>query len=352
MTPSRIVIAYALVAQIAIASSQLTAQDPTSPSHITRLVYELPIDSLQRTLRRDTNNTMESLLKQAIDAITKRVSTAHVTRVDAASFSVDLATESNKDISIARARIEAIGSLEMRILARHDYAGTELGLTQERKRLEAWLGTGGRAKLRANLNAISQHRVTDPSKIRWVPRKILADRGKWGYSLSHFPTTSDATVRAFTDEQWNKQRIPPAMLNDEKAFLIELIAVNMHEACFTQQDLRRDRVSLVTSQNGIPYVNYEITKPRCPDYEAWTEKHIGHATAIIVDGELLSAPTFVGKVASRGTIRSNFDQVKVENLVSVLQSGALPAKPYLVKQERLPADKSSAAKQPNATNGK
>ena len=352
MTPSRIVVTYALLAQIAIASSQLTAQDSKSPKHITRLVYELPIDSLQRTLLRDTNNTMESLLTQAIGAITKRVSTAHVTRIDAASFSVDLATENSKDISIARARIEAIGSLEMRILARHDYAEAELGLAQERRRLETWLNQGGRAKLRENLDAISQHPVTAPNKIRWVPRKILADRGKWGYSLSDFPATSDATVRAFTDEQWNKQRIPPAMLNDEKAFLIELIAVNMHEACFTQEDLRRDKVSLIKSQNGIPYVNYEIIKPRCPDYEAWTEKHIGHATAIIVDGELLSAPTFVGKITGRGTIRGNFDQVKAENLLTVLQSGALPAKPYLVKQERLPADKSSAAKQPNATNGK
>lgn len=352
MTPSNLAVTGALFAHIVSVGCHLTAQEPKSPQRITQLVYELPVDALQRTLLSDTNNTMESLLKQAIDAVAKRVSTAEVTRVGAASFSVDLATENSEDIANARALIEAIGSFEMRMLARYDYAEAELGLEQERKRLEAWLDKGGRAKLEKNLEAISQHRVAAPDKIRWVPRKVLADRGKWRHSLSQFPATRDATVRMFTDEQWNKQRVPPAMLNDKNAFLIELIAINMHESCFTQSDLRRDRISLATSQNGEPYVNYEIVKPRCLDYAAWTEKHIGHATAIIVDGELLSAPTFLGKIAGLGAIQGNFALAKAKALTSVLQSGALPAKPDLISQKLLPAAKQPAAKPRGTTGGK
>ena len=336
MKTSNLATACALLAGMSSVSDQLTAQEPKSPQRITRLVYELPVDALQRTLLRDTNNTMESLLKQAVDAITKRVSTAEVTRVGAASFSVDLPTENVDDIAKARDRIEAIGSLEMRMLARDDYAEADLGLEQERERLEAWLDQGGRATLQKDLGAISQYRAAAPDKIRWVPRKVPADQGRWRHSLSQLPGTRNATVRVYTDEQWNNQRVPAAMLNDENAFLVELVAVNMHETSFSHRDLKRDKVGLAVSQNGEPCVSYEFVQPRRKDYAAWTEKHIRHATAIIVNGELISAPVFVGKIVGRGVIQGKFDMAEAEALISALRSGALPAKPVLLSQELLP----------------
>ena len=351
MTPSNLAVAGALFAHIVSVGGHLTAQEPKSPQRITRLVYELPVDALQRTLLRDTNNTMESLLKQTISAVAQRLSTAGVTRVGAASFSVDLATENSEDIAKARGRIEAIGSLEMRMLARYDYAEAELSLGQERKRLEAWLDKGGRAKLNKDLRAISQYRAAAPDKIRWVPRKVAADKGRWGYSLSHFPGTRDATVRTFTDEQWNKQRVPAAMLNDEHAFLIELVAINMHETSFSHRDLNRDKVQLSVGLNGEAGVTYEFVEPRQKDYTAWTQKHIRHACGIIVNGELVSAPTFVAKIVSAGIIAGNFDLASAEALISALQSGALPAKPVLVSQNLLPAEQLTG-KRPSATGGK
>lgn len=350
MTRSKLV-AYALFAYVVSVDGHLTAQVPKSPRRITRLVYELPVDALQRTLLRDINNTMESLLKQTIDAIAQRLSTAEVTRVGAASFSVDLATENSEDIANARGRIEAIGSLEMCMLARYDYAEAELGLGQERKRLEAWLDKGGRAVLKKDLRAISQYRAAAPDKIRWVPRKISADKGRWGYSLSHLPGTRDATVRTFTDEQWNKQRVPAAMLNAENAFLIELVAINVHEASFSHRDLNRDKVHLSVGFNGEAGVAYEIVELRQKDYTAWTQKHIRHACGIIVNGELVSAPTFVAKITRAGIIVGNFDLASAETLISALQSGALPAKPVLVSQKLLPAEP-PIGKRPSATGGK
>lgn len=342
---------WAALACIVSLDGQLTAQQPTSPQRITRLVYELPVDALQRTLLRDTNNTMESLLKQAIDAVAKRLNTAEVTRVGAASFSVDLATEKIEDIANARDRIESIGSLEMRMLARDDYAEAELGLKQERKRLEAWLDKGGRAKLQQDLGAISQYRTAAPDKIRWVPRKVSANKGRWGYSLSQLPGTRDATVRAFTDEQWNNQRVPAAMLNDEHAFLIELIAINMHETSFSHRDLKRDKVQLSVGLNGEAGVTYEFVEPRKKDYTAWTQKHIRHACGIIVNGELISAPTFVAKIVRAGVIVGNFNLATAEALISALQSGALPAKPVLTSQILLPTEQPTG-KRPSATGGK
>lgn len=349
MKPALPFVTGALLASII---GQLAAQEPESPQRTTRLVYELPVDALQRTLLRDTNNTMESLLKQAVEAIAARVSNAEVTRVGAASFSVDLPTENVADIADARARIEAIGSLEMRMLARDDYPDAELGLAAERKRLEAWLDQGGRAKLQKDLGAISQYRATAPDKIRWVPRKVPADEGRWRHSLSLLPATRDATVRTFTDEQWNQQRVPAAMLNDANAFLVELVAINMHEAGFSHRDLRRDKVGLAAGLNGEPCVSYEFVQPRRKDYAAWTQKHIRHATAVIVDGELISAPVFVGKIIGRGVIQGNFDLSRAEALISALRSGALPAKPELLSQEVLPAATQSAATQPKTTGGK
>lgn len=312
-------------------------------SRITRLVYELPVDALQRTLQRDARNTMESLLKQAVDAVAIRLSTAVVTRLGAASFSVDLATVRDEDIAMARQRIESIGTLEMRMLARGDYAEADLGLELERKRLEAWLDKGGRAKLQENLGAMDKYRPAAPSKIRWVPRKVRANQGQWSYSLSQLPATREATVRAFTDEQWNNQRVPAAMLNDEDAFLVELIAINLHETSFSHRDLQRDKIRLTVGQNGDPGVCYEFVEERRKAYAAWSHKHIRHSSAIIVNGELLSAPIFVAKITGPGMISGNFDLPQAEALVAALQSGALPAKPQLISQEVLPADQPTRA---------
>ncbi|MGK0202523.1 MAG: preprotein translocase subunit SecD [Planctomycetota bacterium] len=342
---------WAVLACIASANSQAPAQQPNSPQRITRLIYELPIDAMQRTLLRGTNNTMESLLKQAVGAVAQRLSTAEVTRVSAVSFSVDLATQNTKDIASARDRIESIGSLEMRMLAREDYAEADLGLKQERKRLEAWLDKGGRTKLQADLAAISQFRAAAPDKIRWVPRRVPSDNGRWRHSLSQLPATRDATVRTYTDEQWNNQRVPAALLNNENAFLVELVAINMHEKGFSHRDLKRDAVGLAIGQNGEPCVSYEFVKPRRKDYAAWTEKHIRHATAIIVNGELISAPVFVGRIVGRGVIQGNFSPAEAEALISALQSGALPAKPVLISQNLLPAEEPTG-KRSSATGGK
>ena len=337
-----------LAFSLASAGGQVAGQEPIATkvpqaAQITRLVYELPVDALQRTLQRDDRNTMESLLKQAVDAVANRLSTAKVARLGAASFSVELATVRAEDIASARQRIESIGSLEMRILARNDYAEADLGLEQERKRLEAWLGKGGRAKLQEDLGAIDNYRAAAPDKIRWVPRKVRANQGQWSYSLSQLPATGEATVRAFTDEQWNNRRVPAAMLNDEDAFLIELVAVNLHETSFSHRDLQRDKVRLTVDQNGDPGVRYEFVKERRKAYAAWSHKHIRHSSAIIVNGELLAAPIFVGKITGPGIITGNFDLPQAEALVAALQSGALPAKPQLISQEVLPADQPTRA---------
>lgn len=310
-----------------------TAQQPAPARRITRLHYELPVDALQRTLLRDTTNTMESLLQKAVDAVKVRVATATVERRGAAAFTVDLPTVAPSEVTAARQRIESIGTLELRIIAREDYKDAFLDLAAERIRLQKWLQDGGLAKVQKDPWAIRRYRPKDPTRIRWVPRTIRADNGRWAFTLSQLPATREATVRAFSDEQWNNQRVPAARLGEEDARLVELVAINMHETSFSHEDVARDSAKLTVGQNGEPGVQFDLKEARRKDYTAWTRKHIRHASAVIVNDELISSPVFVAQIVGAQVIRGQLQLPQAQSIISALQSGALPARPTLLRQE-------------------
>lgn len=67
----------------------------------------------------------------------------------------------------------------------------------------------------------------------------------------------------------------------------------------------------------------EIEGEQSP-FGAFTASHIGQPMAIVLDGEVMSAPTIQAQLTDGGVITGNFTQQEAETLATVLRYGALP----------------------------
>src|SRR5262249_22693177 len=82
---------------------------------------------------------------------------------------------------------------------------------------------------------------------------------------------------------------------------------------------------------------YEVTRNNLPKEPGGSEfpRHL----AIILDGKIVSAPSIRSAIHYDGQITGGFTKEKVDNLVSILKSGALPAtlKPQPVSENSMGA---------------
>jgi protein-export membrane protein SecD len=68
-------------------------------------------------------------------------------------------------------------------------------------------------------------------------------------------------------------------------------------------------------------------------FGALTEKNVGRQLAIVIDGEVVSAPTVQSRIGREGQITGNFNADAASDLAIVLRSGALPI-PTRIEEER------------------
>lgn len=84
---------------------------------------------------------------------------------------------------------------------------------------------------------------------------------------------------------------------------------------------------------GTPEVHFTLTNPGAKKFGRLTEENIGKRLAIVLDGEIQSAPTIQSRITDSGRITGNFDINQANDLAIVLRAGALPA-PVKVIEER------------------
>lgn len=83
----------------------------------------------------------------------------------------------------------------------------------------------------------------------------------------------------------------------------------------------------VPAQQGFGYhVNFTLKPAGAERFGAWTEKNVGNLLAIVLNGQIRSAPSIKDKITDSGVIQGNFTLQEAEDLGLVLRSGALPAK--------------------------
>ena len=71
-------------------------------------------------------------------------------------------------------------------------------------------------------------------------------------------------------------------------------------------------------------VSFDLTKDGSAVYSQVTGQMIGQQLAIVLDNEVISAPTVQGQISGTGEITGNFDKQRAEDLATVLNAGALP----------------------------
>ncbi len=94
-------------------------------------------------------------------------------------------------------------------------------------------------------------------------------------------------------------------------------------AAITGRDLRNARPGL--GDFNQPVVNFFLTHEGGQRFGELTGNNVGKGLAIVLDGFVVSAPNINSRINDQGIIEGGFTQREVEDLSTVLRSGALPA---------------------------
>jgi preprotein translocase subunit SecD len=91
----------------------------------------------------------------------------------------------------------------------------------------------------------------------------------------------------------------------------------------TGRDLKNARPGL--GEFNQPVVNFYLTHEGGQTFAEATGANVGKGLAIVLDGNVITAPRINSRIADSGIIEGSFTRQEVEDLSTVLRSGALPA---------------------------
>lgn len=91
----------------------------------------------------------------------------------------------------------------------------------------------------------------------------------------------------------------------------------------TGRDLRNARPAM--GQMNQPIVEFSFTPDGAKSFSELTGANVGNGLAIVLDGRVVSAPVIHSRISDSGIIEGSFTQAQVEDLSTILRSGALPA---------------------------
>jgi preprotein translocase subunit SecD len=87
-------------------------------------------------------------------------------------------------------------------------------------------------------------------------------------------------------------------------------------------------------QNNRPAVNFRFNPSGARKFGDYTAAHIGEPFAIVLDGEVISAPTIQSHISGgSGIITGNFSLDESTNLAVLLRAGALPAQMTFLEEK-------------------
>lgn len=86
-------------------------------------------------------------------------------------------------------------------------------------------------------------------------------------------------------------------------------------------------------QNSRPAVNFALNAEGARKFGRATGENIGRPFAIVLDGQVVSAPTIQSQIFGSGQITGSFTVQETNELALILRAGALPA-PLVVLEER------------------
>ncbi len=334
----------------------------------TQLRYEVPPEVLEQIGIKE-GVPIATIMQEAISVITERIDPDGtidplITASGETGILVELPWYENKqDLDAILARIQNLGKLEMRMVAEDGYLDPAVKFTMvaETARLKNWLAIPENKALIAenpkNIRRFNENPTAGPlafNHLAWYPRLIVPEakdpeRRSWEQPYSSDQKLSASTVKAYEDADFNNGVIPDAIrkkpLKDQT--LVEFVALNMKETSFSGEDLDPSGVG-PGQHDGRIGVSYSLKATRSGDYAEWSERHIGKNSAIVLNGVIKSAPTFISKIPGHGIITGSFTTEEVNELVKVLKTGSLRVEPELTSRESIGPTLGAAAIQRGA----
>ncbi|MDT8368453.1 MAG: protein translocase subunit SecD [Longimicrobiales bacterium] len=109
----------------------------------------------------------------------------------------------------------------------------------------------------------------------------------------------------------------------------------LEEDPFVTGDNLEDAIATRDVQINEPIVTFEFNRTGGRQFGIVTGANIGNAIAIVLDGEVMSAPTVQGRITTRGQIElgPGTPMEEAADLALVLRAGALPV-PLVIMEER------------------
>ena len=176
--------------------------------------------------------------------------------------------------------------------------------------------------------------IDDPEAVK----RLLGRTAKLTFQLVDTQmTAAEATQRG---------RTPPGTIimesanDDGRKYLIEKRVMVSGEML--------DGATANFDQNNRPAVSFTLNSDGARRFGKVTGENIGRPFAIILDGQVVSAPTIQSQIFGSGQITGDFSVTETNELALILRAGALPA-PLIILEERsigpgLGADSISAGK--------
>ncbi len=294
----------------------------------TRLVYRVDIEQAKAKGMVPKNADAAKIMQDAITVIGNRIDPngvreASITQAGEDRILIELPGMSPEEAKQVESLIQDLGRLEMRLVAYEDYEKENFDLTEEKRRLDAWLDKhkdlieeDPLAILQFNQNA-GKEGGPKSRYLRWYPM---------------FRRPNPNYVEGGTEPKWIWTRHSLA----HRHFL----PVNVHpdEPYFTGEDLDPKGIQPTVDRMGRPAVGYAIKPAKAGLYADWSEKNINKCTAIILNGYVRIAPVFIGRIGGgRGIIEGDFTQQEVDNLIITLKTGSLDVLPELQSKSSIGA---------------
>jgi len=300
------------------------------------LLLEVDTDALAREKTRNLTEDVRARLREARiafsgpsvsgDTVTVRVSDA--AQMDAAqkaltSLSMPLPQNpSIRDVTIARGNDQTIRLTFTREGRNAEAAAAvDASILVVRKRIDN-LGTKEPAIMRQGTNRIVVQAPgeSDPEQLK----RVIGTTAKLTFQMV------DVTV---TPADIEARRIPPGseLLPSMDPNLSSMVAVKKR-IIVSGDDLTNASVS--TDEYQKPAISFSFNSQGARKFGDATAANIGKPFAIILDGQVVSAPNIRSAITGgQGQITGNFTYQEASELVNVLKAGALPA-PLNVEQQR------------------
>lgn len=165
-------------------------------------------------------------------------------------------------------------------------------------------------------------------ELRWVVHRVKPTRRQGSGQQLYWDMLSDrggeagVCTIAVPDP---RSGIAPA--SESEAPMVEFVAMES-EPAFTAADLEPESIGMSLDQLGRPALAYAMRAGSAERFGDWSEARIQRVGAILIDGECVTAPTFMSRIAGPAIIQFGGQMLstEIDSLVAALRTAASEAR--------------------------